>query len=231
MDVHEVLAALERERPAFHRDGAGRDASWPVSPGLLELLATEAGPGSTTLETGAGWSTVVLVATGAKHTSISPVEHEPQRIEDWCAVHEVATDRWRHLLGGSADVLPRVEIQPLDLLLIDGAHAFPLPAIDWYYGTRHLREGGLVIVDDLQLWPCRIVADFLDGDDGWERTVAGDRFAVFRTLAPGSELTSRWWGQQPYVIERGDGLGPLVRAVRAVRRRARIRNRLRLDRR
>ncbi|MBW3663424.1 MAG: class I SAM-dependent methyltransferase [Actinobacteria bacterium] len=171
----------------------------------------------------------MLVATGARHTSISPAEHEPQRIEDWCAVHEVATDQWRHLLGGSADVLPRVETQPLDLLLIDGAHAFPLPAIDWYYGTRHLREGGLVIVDDLQLWPCRIVAEFLLGDDGWERTVAGDRFAVFRALGPGSQLTARWWGQQPYVVEQGDGVTAVARAVRALRARVRLRSRLHLD--
>jgi hypothetical protein len=39
----------------------------------------------------------------------------------------------------------------LDLVLIDGDHAFPASFIDWYYTAEQVKLGGYVIVDDTNL--------------------------------------------------------------------------------
>lgn len=200
LTVGQVVAELAADPPNFHRDGNGHDVSFHVGSDVLALLADVVTRGATTLETGAGASTVVFLAAGAVHTAISPAAHEPERIRAWCQSHSVDTSGYTHLLGSSTGILPTLESAPLDVVLVDGDHAFPTPSLDWYYATRHLRAGGVVILDDLQLWPCSIVADFLGDEEGWERIARTGRHAVFRATRPGIELTSRWWGEQGHVM-------------------------------
>ena len=71
-----------------------------------------------------------------------------------------------------------------------------------------LRTGGVAIVDDLQLWSGRIVADFLDEEPVWERVVRTPRFGVYRLLADARTVLARWWGLQPFVTRHSTDLGP-----------------------
>ena len=94
-------------------------------------------------------------------------------------------DRVAFEVGWSDEVLPRLTGPPLDLVLVDGGHGFPAPILDWYYAASRLRQGGLVILDDLQLPQVRIgLHEFLDADPRWERveeTPSGRRTAGSRT--------------------------------------------------
>lgn len=89
---------------------------------------------------------------------------------------------------------------PLDLILIDGHHGFPTPFLDWYYTADPLRVGGLLIVDDTQLWTGHTLKQFLLRQPGWE--VAKDfapRSVVFRKSDPVSVNTHH--EDQPYVMD------------------------------
>lgn len=88
-----------------------------------------------------------------------------------------------------------LDIEPLDLFLIDGGHGFPHPTIDWYYGAGHLKDGGIVIVDDVQL---PAVADylirFLDLDDRWDHVAGDHKWRAYRKRGDFS-LGEEWTDQ------------------------------------
>jgi predicted O-methyltransferase YrrM len=83
-----------------------------------------------TLETGCGYSTIIFALKGMRHTVISPIFEEHQRIGEWCDANEIDLSNVEFKLGRSEDLLPALKPEPLDLVLIDGWHAFPAPFLD-----------------------------------------------------------------------------------------------------
>ena len=72
------------------------------------------------------------------------------------------------LLDPSHEVLPGWEPRPLDLVLIDGAHGFPYPIVDWWQLAPHLRVGGTVLLDDAYLPAVAAVVDFVRDSPAWK---------------------------------------------------------------
>ena len=70
-------------------------------------------------------------------------------------------------IGLSHEVLPRWEPRPLDLVLIDGAHGFPYPILDWWHIAPHVRIGGTVLLDDAYLPAVAAIVDFARSSDAW----------------------------------------------------------------
>lgn len=104
-----------------------------------------------------------------------------------------------NLVDKSENVLPDLSVQDLDLVLIDGQHAFPIPFIDWYYASRILRVGGRLIIDDTQLWTAGVLRDFMMSEPGWQIDGTFDRASAFiKTL----ETRDVSWTMQPYVVQR-----------------------------
>jgi hypothetical protein len=200
-EIDGLIEELFRTPPSLHRDGGGNPANYGTDPRLVPHLRRLVRPGCRTLETGSGISTVLFLLLGAHHRSISPDGGEAERIRAYCVERGIPTDNYTATVGYSERVLPNLPDEPvLDLALVDGNHAFPLPCIDWYYLTRILKPGGVIVIDDIQLWSGRIIADFLDAEDVWETVDRNDRFAVYRMLADSKEVLGRWWGQQPFIV-------------------------------
>ena len=170
----ELVPAIVADPPIVHPDAPG--GVWSTDADCYELIARRIGPGSRTVETGCGISTAVFAARGAHHTCITPFAAEADATRGWCERHGVSTDDLTFLIGSSVDVLPTLEPVPYDLVLIDGEHHHPTPTLDWYYTARGLRQGAVVVVDDVQLPAPRLVADYMAG------------LAPFRTIA----RTSKW---------------------------------------
>ena len=77
-------------------------------------------------------------------------------------------------------------------MLIDGAHSFPFPILDWLNTAPHLRVGGRVIVDDANQPTANLLARFLRKSPAWElETVLGHRTPCFRKLDD-EYLTFEW---------------------------------------
>jgi hypothetical protein len=139
----------------------------------------------TTLETGSGASTIVFAARGARHTAISPVPDEHARIRRWCTGHSVSAENVRFIAGPSHTALLKDWTpEPLDIVLIDGAHSFPFPILDWMYTAQHLRVGGRMLVDDAYQPAVNVLVRYLRSHPSWElQTVPGHRTPVFRKVA------------------------------------------------
>lgn len=57
--------------------------------------------------------------------------------------------------------------------------------------TRVLKTGGVTIIDDVQLWPCRIVADFSMAKTSGEKLSERAVFAAYRVRVASSEALNR----------------------------------------
>lgn len=182
---------------------------------------------SVTLETGCGYSTVAFAALSQVHTVISPIRAEHERVRAWCSAHEIGTEHVRFIADGSQAWLPKAAaddaIEPLDLVLIDGDHAYPIPGIDWYYTAGALKLGGLMIVDDVSIRACHDLRRFLEGERGrWEVVTNVDDASVFRKISA-DVVSYTPWNQQPWNRRRPS----LAEVVSRARSGARVRSRLR----
>ena len=157
-----------------------------------------------TLETGSGSSTVVFAMKGTDHTIVTPIADEQTGIMSFCEEKDIPTDRLTFHIERSQNVLPKLDLTPLDLMLIDGGHAFPLPFLDFQYGSQWLGIGGLLLVDDTQLWTEKVLKDFLSEQPEWERLEEIGKTAVFRKIKEEPEFCE--WTQQPYVYARSQDL-------------------------
>jgi hypothetical protein len=194
-----LVDRLLADRPAVHR----LDLSDTPAVGLLatdpacyRYLASVCRPGARTLETGAGLSTVLFAALGTEHICITPSKDESDRIGAYCEEHNIDLSSVRFIQARSDQALPGLEAEGLDVVLVDGAHGFPLPAVDWFYAGGRLRRGGVVVMDDTNLPAVRLVADYLDADQRWSPQPRGATWAAWMRLHV-SDLSEDWW-EQPF---------------------------------
>jgi len=214
---------LSSRVPKLHQ---GRSHTWGIHPRLAEFLDEQLKPDHVTLETGFGYSTLVILRKGvARHIAIAPVADELLAIREFCAGNGIPTASLEAVARRSQDWLPGASLPALNLVLVDGDHAFPIPFLDWFYTAETLVLGGLMIVDDIHLVTGRLLADFMDADPKWERVLYEDmRFAVFRKLK--HPVHEGGWTEQPYVVDsrpvhhvnvvRAAPPGPVYKAMAAV---------------
>ncbi len=213
-DITGLLALLLNESPSFHgmklREDTVGTKNWMIRPEVLEWMCHHIKPGSQTLETGCGYTSVLLSALSSRHTVISPLVREHELIKQWCASHDVATDHVNFMASKSQDVLPGLEVENLDMALIDGDHAFPAPFLDWYYLADKVAVGGLVIVDDTQIRTGEILRDFLKAEtDRWQMVEEIGKTSIFRRITEAAVAYGVGWIDQPWChVER-----PLIRRV------------------
>lgn len=200
----EIAQRVIRERPQFHladRDTSyatkGSPVRWNAQAETLAFIASSVGPHQRTIEIGSGASTVVFAATGSRHTAISPVAYEHERITEYCDSIGVSTELVDFRAESSDRVLPALDPDDrFDLAFLDGTHAFPYAIIEWHYLRRHLPAGGLLVIDDVAIPAVGVLQRFLDADAGWRRvTIVDRRTAVFEKLVDDPEAT---WRHQPF---------------------------------
>jgi hypothetical protein len=200
-----LTAEIRRQPPQLHGGGGAYfGLAWPALAWLEEHLRPE----MTTLETGSGGSSVLFAASGAQHTVISPAPDEHERIRSWCAERGISTAALTFLAEPSDRALAGTwRPEELDVVLIDGAHGFPFPTLDWFLTAPHLKVGGHVMVDDAFLPAVHSLIRFLRASDGWEQVAApGYRTVVFRKLADG--ISYDWVGTRHDRWPRFDYLPP-----------------------
>ncbi len=192
----DIVQQILTDQPAFHLGGAWR---WDAMPETLQAIRRLVRPGHVTLEVGTGVSTVIFAACGAQHTAVSPDPKEHQLIREYCQSIGVDVNNLEFVVGFSDDVLPKLLTRErnLDVALIDGAHCFPFPVIDWYYAARALKVGGKLLLDDVPIPATQPVFRHMTVEPGWRLDgILDSRAAEFTLLeepAPGDD-----WEEQLY---------------------------------
>lgn len=166
---------------------------------VAEFLLLQVQPSWTTLEVGLGISTLAIALAGARHVCITPYEREIAQMAEYAAALGVSLDRVEFVAESSDVYLPRCAHSDLDLVLIDGKHAFPFPIVDWYFTADRLRRGGLMVIDDAKMKPVRILREFMEADPRWSGVAAFvDKTYAFRKLS--ERVHDVAWHMQPYVF-------------------------------
>ncbi|HWO43630.1 MAG TPA: class I SAM-dependent methyltransferase, partial [Candidatus Eisenbacteria bacterium] len=190
-----MLERLIKDAPRFH-SANGALTSWSVQAETLRYLDSVLEPGMKTLETGCGQTTVVFAIARTRHVCVTPNREEVDRVQRYCAQLGLEPSLV-FVIDSSDKALPRedVVLRDLDLIFIDGAHAFPAPILDWHYSARGLKIGGLLAVDDYKMPSVKMLFDFLRGEEEWELLSIVQNTAFFRKRAEMKALAD-WRGQK-----------------------------------
>jgi predicted O-methyltransferase YrrM len=135
-----------------------------------------------TLETGIGLSTALFVILGCHHTCVAPDEGEWDRLFEYFRQRGIDASKLVPMKQDSAQYLPSASAHELDLLFIDGNHGFPIPIVDWYYGARFVRVGGVVVLDDVHIRTVRTLVEYLDVDPNWRRIAGNANWKAYERL-------------------------------------------------
>ena len=167
----------------------GRDVAY--------FIADSVNPSSRTLETGVGISTLTFAIGGATHTAITPNQTEIEAIRKYAKTKNISLDSVQFAIESSDQFLTHSNIDNLDMVFIDGKHAFPWPIVDWFYSADRIKQGGIMLVDDAQMKSVRILVDFMIADPRWSNLQSfGDRTFAFRKECVSVHDVA--WHMQPY---------------------------------
>ena len=191
MNLTEVI----QNPPRPHRYPGAEYHCLGLSEPVLRFIEQRIDESANTLETGCGLSTVMFALSGSRHICITPASHEIERIKEYCLGNRIPTHQVTFCQDVSEKVLPRLECDMLDLVLIDGRHGFPAPFIDFYYVAEKLNIDGLLVVDDTWVWTGDVLKQYLLSEPEWELEADfSPRTSIFRKLAHDSQ-TKEWIGQ------------------------------------
>jgi hypothetical protein len=182
----EIVDRLFADLPQVHTElGNPEGGVWRTDRPCYEFIADRCEPRWRTLETGLGLSTMLFVLIATEHTCVAPWKSEIEKLLLHCRERQIATDRLTVIQGFSDDVLPTLPQKELDLVLIDGGHGFPTPMIDWYYSAGRLRQGGVLVIDDVHLPAVRLLLGYLDADPRWISTVKKPKWVAYERASQG----------------------------------------------
>jgi Methyltransferase domain len=205
--VEELLADPPRLHVPLSLTGATNGSGpvelvnqWKLSDEELLFINKFVGKNSRTLETGAGCSTILFAMLGSRHTCIVPDQPLVDRILAFCKDKQIPTSNLNFIVDISERVLPQIKDKDFDLALIDGRHGFPQPFIDWYYAADLLKIGGYVVIDDLHIWVCEMLMNFLLAEEDWNLVHESLGGCVFQKL--GNSAHNKEYVFQRFITKR-----------------------------
>jgi len=160
------------------------DAMRPIN------LSVETGSGKTTLLFSHGSTNHKTFALDGGNGSISQVKQSN--------VFNKTTVEF--IEGPTQITLPAFHFdRPIDVVLIDGPHGYPFPDLEYYYLYPHIREGGILLLDDTQIPTIGRMLTILKADKMWNLRQVIDNLAIFeRTDSEAIHPHEDGWWKQGY---------------------------------
>lgn len=156
-----------------------------------------------TAETGCGKSTMLFSNLAQEHIvfALDDRAHGAEsslRFFEECPLTK--RDRIQTVLGPTQNTLLTYTHAPYDCVLLDGPHGWPFPEFEYLMFYPHIRPGGFLILDDVNIPTIGRMADILAEDDMWNlQDVLDCTTALFqRTDAPTFPATGDGWWTQKY---------------------------------
>jgi precorrin-6B methylase 2 len=167
-------------------DAAGRAGGFhpwdAMAPAALAAIERR-GPFRATAETGCGGSTIILSHASEHHTAFA-VEGSEKTISELRKRSDLLGDRVTFVEGETKDTLPGYTFDgELDLVLLDGPHAYPLPQLEYAYLFQRIRQGGWLVIDDIQIPSVHELFEFLQQESSVALEEVAVRTAFFRRIS------------------------------------------------
>jgi hypothetical protein len=153
------------------------------------------GPFQSSAETGCGGSTIILSHISAHHTAFA-IEGAERTITKLRQHPDLQAGHVLFVEGETKHTLPRQQFEgPLDFVLLDGPHAYPLPQIEFLHLFPQVRIGGWVALDDIQIPSVYELFRFLRKESWIVLEEVAVRTAFFRKIRE-CDLGPDGWEQQ-----------------------------------
>lgn len=157
-----VRRIIEEVPQSFHSHGSlHQDVLWNIVEEHHRVHAC------VSIETGCGLSTLVLSQLSDRHTTFTSAPGDSlHNTQNSPYLRSSAT---KFVIGPSQLTVPKYRfLDPLDFVLLDGPHAYPFPDLEYYYVYPHIRQEGVLVVDDIHIPTIRRMYEFLRDDEMWE---------------------------------------------------------------
>jgi hypothetical protein len=155
------------------------------------------------VETGAGNTTITFLHLDPERVvSIAPDAALRDRIIGYCDDHQIPVDRLDYRVEHSEVELPALAAsgEQFDVAFIDGSHGWPSVFVDFCYSNMLLPMGGLLFIDDVQLYSVAELCRLLDKQPGYELVHDLGKVQVWRKDTGQRFLPGH--AGEPYIVER-----------------------------
>jgi hypothetical protein len=149
-------------------------------------------------ETGSGKTTLLFSRLSDNHTAFAlDCGGSVSRVKD-CDLFKAKTVTF--VEGPSQVTLPHYRFkEKLQMALIDGPHAYPFPDLEYYYFYPQMAEGGLLLIDDINIPSIERMCEIIGSDDMFELLEVVQNTAFFRrTTAPLIDPLGDDWPRQGF---------------------------------
>lgn len=164
MDYQDIVNRIYSTREVRDARGVARKLTSEVSPDEGELLGRliDRYKVSTSLEIGCayGLSSLYICQALARQSTPNHTIIDPFQSKNWGNIgvdhlREAGCDFFSIIEELSEIALPKLLTggAKYDMVLIDGLHTFDQALVDFYFADRMLRDGGIMVFDDVHL-PC-----------------------------------------------------------------------------
>jgi hypothetical protein len=134
-------------------------------------------------ETGCGGSTIVLSHASERHIAFA-IEGEDRTITELRQQGDLRAANVIFVEGETRDTLARYPFEgELDLVLLDGPHAYPLPQVEFAFLYPWIRTGGWLVLDDIQIPSVHELFRFLQKESSVVLEEVAVRTAFFRRVS------------------------------------------------
>lgn len=201
-----VLDSIRSLPKAWHANGS-------LNMVVIDHLFACADGAENTAETGCGRSTLALSHASRRHVvfacdvppGVDPETHSFTRVRNSSLLRK---ENCEFVVGSTQRTLPAYHFNTnFDLVLLDGAHGYPFPELEYFFFYPHLREGGWLVIDDIQIPSVANMVDVLRQDDMFSLDRVVKTTAFFRrTNAPTFPPFGDGWWEQGYNKRHGVAL-------------------------
>lgn len=184
---------------------AGWNPSGSLNIRVIEKLYECAEGSENTSETGCGKSTLALSHAARRHLVFAceafpgddPEEHSLNKVRK---SELLKADCCEFVIGTTQTTLPAFGFdREFDLVLLDGPHGFPFPELEYFHFYPHIRRGGWLVIDDIQIPGVAQMMDILRQDQMFALQFVVRTTAFFRrTDSPTFLPTGDGWWEQGY---------------------------------
>ena len=194
----QVARSVAGEEDGLHESGVLSEAVLVEIARLSPIVSFKS-----TLETGSGKSTLLFSRISGDHTAftLGPTEE----YDDRSYTNTVQSKLFdpgnvNFVLGPTQETLKDFSFSSqYDVVLIDGPHAFPFAALEYFYLYPHVEKGGFLILDDIHIPTVNHIYQVLNHDQMFELHKVVDTTAFYcRTQAETFDPTADGWWLQGY---------------------------------
>jgi predicted O-methyltransferase YrrM len=178
-------------------------ASGSLNVAVLDHLFRCADGAENTAETGCGKSTLALSHASKRHVVFAidvppgedPETHSLNKVRNSPLLRKGVCE---FVIGATQQTLPVFHFdREFDLVFLDGPHGYPFPDLEYFYFYPHIKAGGWLVIDDIQIPSVANMLDVLRRDDMYslDRVLRTTAFLRRTKAATFSPFCDGWWEQ------------------------------------